>query len=84
MNFFHWVGLFDVVAMMAISALILRLAFSRPGDEARSELVEIVQTIVGRLVRGWNWVRRPRFRRQPPLTPEPLVVLTAGGVSELQ
>jgi hypothetical protein len=76
MNFFGWVSLADVVAILTIAALIYALVMSWPADQNRSEMAGIVRDMVSgapwsksgyaRIPIGLRVIHR-RARNSPPV-----------------
>lgn len=46
MSFFGWVIVIDFIAIVTITTLIVRLSTSRPADENRAEMVEVVHEVL--------------------------------------
>lgn len=64
MSFFGWVILIDVIAIVTIATLIFRLSTSRPADQNRAEMAEVVHEVLhtARDLGGF----RPRRTRTTP------------------
>jgi hypothetical protein len=62
MSFFYSLILFDVLAILIISAMIYRLSISRPEDQTRTDMAAVVQAIVDKIPRkAPGNVRTPGF-----------------------
>lgn len=64
MSFFGWVIVIDVIAIVTITTLIVRLSTSRPADENRAEMAEVVHEVI-HTTRDLAGGFRPRRTRTP-------------------